>query len=390
MKKNFWIYLLVITVTVFLIQSCNSKQNLPNSKPTNNREINSASSENEKSIAIKNIDVQTLLKPTNEFVVASLPVIVPKESDINIPVKAYGTIEADTRATGNISARVSGRIEKLYLRYRFQNIKAGQKVLEIYSPEILTAEENLLFLLKRDAANLSFINAAKQKLLLLGMSNAELNKVIQTGKPLYSISVYSNYNGHVMDNGMNQNGMNISSTETQGLPLKEGMYVTKGQTLFNIMNHKKTWAALQIFPEDQSIVKKGDEVKITPESDTSVVIKGKINFIEPFFRSDSKTLTARVYFENKNMLTLGSQVDAKISTGSRQGLWLPQSSVLALGLKNVVFLKSKEGFMAHEISTGMRTENKIQIISGLNPSDTVAANAQYLVDSQSFIRTSNE
>src|SRR6185437_11351631 len=397
MKKNFWIDILVITVTVFLIQSCNSKQNLPNSKQTlpngrqaNHAEITSASSENKKPVAVKNIDLQTLLKPTNEFVIASLPVIVPGESDISIPVKAYGTIEADTRATGNISARVSGRIEKLYLRYRFQNVKAGQKVMEIYSPEILTAEENLLFLLKRDAANLSFISAAKQKLLLLGMSAAELNEVIQTGKPLYSISVYSNYSGHVMNNGMNENVMNSSVTETQELPLKDGMYVTKGQTLFMIMNHMKTWVALQIFPEDQSVVKKGDAVNITPESDTASIIKGKIDFIEPFFRSDSRTLTARVYFENKNMLTLGSQVYAKIFTGSRKGFWLPQSSVLALGMKNIVFLKSKGGFMAHQVSTGMRTENKVQIISGLNPSDTVAANAQYLVDSQSFIKTSNE
>ena len=381
MKKNFWFYILIITVAIFFEPSCNSRQ-------TNNTEITSASSENEKPVSIKNIDLQTLLKPTNEFVVASLPVIVPQESDIRIPVTAYGTIEADTRATGNISARVSGRIEKLYLRFRFQNIKAGQKVMEIYSPEILTAEENLLFLLKRDAANLSFIDAAKQKLLLLGISAVELNEVIQTGKPLYSISVYSNYSGHVMNNGMNENGMNPSVTETQELPLKEGMYVNKGQTLFFIMNHKKTWAALQIFPEDQSVVKKGDAVNITPESDTSAIIKGKIDFIEPFFRSDSKTLTARVYFENKNMLTLGSQVDAKIFTGSRKGLWLPQSSVLSLGMKNVVFLKSKGGFMAHQVSTGMRTENKVQIISGLNPSDTVAANAQYLVDSQSFIKTS--
>ncbi|HUZ59285.1 MAG TPA: HlyD family efflux transporter periplasmic adaptor subunit [Hanamia sp.] len=381
MKKNFWFYILIITVAIFFEPSCNSRQ-------TNNTEITSASSENEKPVSIKNIDLQTLLKPTNEFVVASLPVIVPQESDIRIPVTAYGTIEADTRATGNISARVSGRIEKLYLRFRFQNVKAGQKVMEIYSPEILTAEENLLFLLKRDAANLSFIDAAKQKLLLLGISAVELNEVIQTGKPLYSISVYSNYSGHVMNNGMNENGMNPSVTETQELPLKEGMYVNKGQTLFFIMNHKKTWAALQIFPEDQSVVKKGDAVNITPESDTSAIIKGKIDFIEPFFRSDSKTLTARVYFENKNMLTLGSQVDAKIFTGSRKGLWLPQSSVLSLGMKNVVFLKSKGGFMAHQVSTGMRTENKVQIISGLNPSDTVAANAQYLVDSQSFIKTS--
>ena len=380
--------LVVASCLLLIFSSCNSKQTLPNGRQTNNAEITSASSENKNPIAIKNIDLQTLLKPTNEFVIASLPVIVPEESDINIPVRAYGTIEADTRATGNISARVSGRIEKLYLRFRFQNVKAGQKVMEIYSPEILTAEENLLFILKRDATNLSFISAAKQKLLLLGMSNAELNKVIQTGKPLYNISVYSNYNGHVMNNGMNENVMNSSVTETQELPLKEGMYVTKGQTLFMIMNHMKTWVALQIFPEDQSVVKKGDAVNITPESDTSAIIKGKIDFIEPFFRSDSRTLTARVYFENKNMLTLGSQVNAKIFTGTRKGLWLPQSSVLSLGMKNVVFLKLKEGFMAHQVSTGMRTENKVQIISGLNPSDTVAANAQYLVDSQSFIKTS--
>jgi len=380
--------LVVASCLLLIFSSCNSKQTLPNGRQTNNAEITSASSENKNPIAIKNIDLQTLLKPTNEFVIASLPVIVPEESDTNIPVRAYGTIEADTRATGNISARVSGRIEKLYLRFRFQNVKAGQKVMEIYSPEILTAEENLLFILKRDATNLSFISAAKQKLLLLGMSNAELNKVIQTGKPLYNISVYSNYNGHVMNNGMNENVMNSSVTETQELPLKEGMYVTKGQTLFMIMNHMKTWVALQIFPEDQSVVKKGDAVNITPESDTSAIIKGKIDFIEPFFRSDSRTLTARVYFENKNMLTLGSQVNAKIFTGTRKGLWLPQSSVLSLGMKNVVFLKLKEGFMAHQVSTGMRTENKVQIISGLNPSDTVAANAQYLVDSQSFIKTS--
>ena len=411
MKKNFWIYILIITVTVFLIQSCNSK-------PTNSAEINSVSKDyytcpmhpqlreshpgycpicgmklvkkNVEPVASNDMKLETLLKPTNEFVVASLPVMTPKESDVKIPVNAYGVIEADTRATGAVSARVSGRIEKLYLRYRFQNVSAGQKVMEIYSPEIVTAEENLLFLLKRDSENSSFINAAKQKLLLLGMSAAELNKVIKSEKPLYSISVYSNYKGHVMDNGMDQNEMNSSSFETQELRLKEGMYVTKGQTLFNIMNHHKTWAALQIFPEKQSLVKKGDAIKIIPDMDTSAVINGKIDFIEPFFRSDNKTLTARVYFDNKNMLTLGSQVKAKIFTGSKNGLWLPQTAVLSLGMNDVAFLKSNGGFMAHKITTGIRVDDKVQILSGLNVSDTVAANAQYLMDSESFIKVSGE
>ncbi len=343
---------------------------------------------NEKPVAINNIGLETLLKPTNEFVVASLPVITPQESEINIPVSAYGVIEADSRAAGTVSARVSGRIEKLYVRYRFQNIKAGQKVLEIYSPELLTAQQNLLFLIKNDSQNTSFISAAKQKLLLLGMSATELNKVTSTGKPLYSISVYSTYSGYVTGNG-NQNEMNNTATVTQELPTKEGMYVNKGQPLFNIMNRSKTWVALQIFPDDQPLIKKGDRVQIIPETDPAAVMTGKIDFIEPFFRGDSKTLTARVHFDNKDRLTLGSQVTAEIFTGTKNGLWLPQKAVLSLGMGDVAFLKSNGGFVAHKITSGIRTDNKVQILSGLNATDTVAANAQFLIDSESFIKTAN-
>jgi Cu(I)/Ag(I) efflux system membrane fusion protein len=345
-------------------------------------------------VALNNINLETLLKPTNEFVVASLPVTTPQQNSVNIPVKVYGTIEADTRAAGTISARVSGRIEKLYLRYRFQKIQAGQKVAEIYSPELLTAEENLLFLLKNDAQNTSFINAAKQKLLLLGMSSAELNKVVATGKPMYSVTIYSNYSGHLHDAGMsdntNETEMSNTAPVTQELSLKEGMYVNKGQALFMIMNHRKAWVALQIFPNQQSVIKKGDAVQIVPETDTSAIIKGNIDFIEPFFRGNSKTLTARVYFNNTDMLTIGSQVTANIFTDNERGLWLPQSAVLTLGMNKVAFIKSDGGFMAHKITTGIRTGDKVQILSGLNTADTVAANAQYLMDSESFIQSASK
>ena len=378
MKKKIWICALMITVSISFLESCNSK-------PTNNAEITSAS-EYAKPVTLNNISLERLLKPTNEFVVASLPVITPGESDINIPVNAYGVIEADTRASGTISARFSGRIEKLYLHYRFQSVKAGQKVLEIYSTELLTAQENLLFLVKNDAQNSSFINAANQKLLLLGMSPAELSKVIESGKPLYNISVYSNYNGYVTSNVQNPTEMKNPVPVTQELPLKEGMYVNKGQALFNIMNNNKIWAALQIFPQQQTIIKKGNAVQITAETNTNAVVNGKIDFIEPFFRNKSKTLTARVYFKNKDMLTLGSQVKAKIFTAGKKGLWLPEAAVLTLGMNEVVLLKSDGGFMAHKITAGMRADDKVQILSGLNATDTVAANAQYLIDRESFFK----
>ena len=119
MKKIFWIYFIILFVTVGLIDACNSR---------GNKEPETIAKKNATPVVSYNIKLEALLKPTNELVVSSLPVTTPMEGNINIPVKVYGTIEYDTRAAGSISANVSGRIEKLYLRYRYQKIEAGQTV----------------------------------------------------------------------------------------------------------------------------------------------------------------------------------------------------------------------------------------------------------------------
>ena len=413
MKKRFWIYTVIIVVVASFAQACGSKEIKEEKTVASSEDLYTCSmhpqvlehhpgncpicgmkliKKNAASVALNNIELESLLKPTNEFVVASLPVTTAQQKSISIPVKAYGVVEYDTRAAGSISARVSGRIEKLYLRYRYQPVAAEQKIMDIYSPELVTAQQNLLFLLKSDLDNTSFINAAKQRLLLLGMSENELNKVVQTSKPLYAVSIYSNYSGHVHDAGMSNdvaaNEMSNSKPATQELSLKEGMYVQKGQTLFMIMNHHKVWAALQVFTNDQSLVKKGDAVTIIPETDTNAVINAKIDFIEPFFRGNNRTLTARVYFHNMSQLPIGSHVTANIYANNKQAMWLPQTAVLSLGMNEVAFIKEDGGFVAHKITTGIRSDNNVQILSGLTEKDTVAANAQYLIDSESFIKTS--
>ena len=117
---------------------------------------------------ISQVDLATLLQPTNSLVVSSIPVTTLKQSAEQIQLEALGSIEYDTRFEKIIAARISGRIEKLYIKYRYQHINKGDKVMDIYSPELLTGEQNLLFLLKNDATNTVLINAAKQRLLLLG------------------------------------------------------------------------------------------------------------------------------------------------------------------------------------------------------------------------------
>ncbi len=341
----------------------------------------------------QSVKLESLLKPTNEFVISTIPLTTVSQQSEAIEIDALGNIGYDTREVGSISARVTGRIEKLYVRYRYQKVTKGQKILDIYSPELMTAQQNLLFLLQNDAGNLPFIQAAKEKLLLLGMSNEQLLQVIKSGKPSLTISVFSNYSGHIHETGSGNN-MNAGSSNmkdisliTEELPLKEGMYLQKGQSIFSVYNPVKAWAILNIYAENQTLVKLGNPVEIIPETVPGKVINGKIDFIEPFYRKENKTLTVRVYFNNAVLkIPIGSQVKAVISGNAKNASWLPAESVLSLGMEKIVFLKSDGGFRAKRINTGITYRGKIQIIDGLAIQDSIAVNAQYLMDSESFIK----
>lgn len=339
------------------------------------------------------IGLDALLKPTNEFVVSSIPVTTIEKKEEQIEIEALGTIAYDTREVGTISSRVSGRIEKLYVRHRYQKINRGQRILDIYSPELMTAQQNLLFLVKNDPANTTFIQAAKEKLLLLGMSNQQLQQMLQSGKPSLTIAVYSNYSGHIHESAtggsMNTVAGNMKdiSLITEEISLKEGMYLQKGQSIFTVYNPERAWAILNIYGDQQGLIKKGNAVRIIPETAPLKNFRAIIDFIEPFYRKESKTLTARVYFDNSSLkIPIGSQVKATVFGNSKDAYWLPKEAVLSLGLDKVVFHKVDGGFKAHKVNTGILHEEHIQIISGLTAMDSVAANAQYLMDSESFIK----
>ncbi len=342
----------------------------------------------------KAVSLNTLLKPSNQQVIANIPMIHMMERVENIEMESYGFIAYDTRHTGAISSNFSGRIEKLFIKYRYQKISKGQRIMDIYSPELMTAQENLLFLLKNDPDNTMLINASKQKLYLLGMSNQQVSLLIKSGKVNYSVAVYSNYSGHVHESsgsGMNNNQQAVMSPATfttEELSVKEGMYVQKGQNIFSVYNPGKAWAVLNIFTGQAAMVKVGNKVRITPETDPLKDFRAAISYIEPFYREGSKTATARVYFDNTaSKIPIGSQVKATIFAGDRSANWLPEEAVLSLGLDNVVFVRNGESFTARKIETGIINKHLIQVLSGLDKNEAVAANAQYLVDSESFIKT---
>jgi Cu(I)/Ag(I) efflux system membrane fusion protein len=238
------------------------------------------------------------------------------------------------------------------------------------------------------------INAARQKLLLLGVGGRQLNNIIKTGKADLTVSIFSNYNGHIHESntaGMGNNQpelMQQPAVTTAELSVKEGMYVQKGQNIFAIYNPEKAWVLLNIFTGQAAMVKVGNKVRIAPETNPAGDFRASISYIEPVYRDGSKTVTARVYFDNSRYkIPIGSPVKATIFAGDRSANWLPEEAVLSLGLDKVVFVRTGESFMARKIETGIVNKHLVQVLSGLDKTEAVAANAQYLVDSESFIKT---
>jgi Cu(I)/Ag(I) efflux system membrane fusion protein len=121
---------------------------------------------------------------------------------------------------------------------------------------------------------------------------------------------------------------------------------------------------LNIFPENQRWVKPGNAVKIIPETAPEKTFRGRIDFIEPVFRTDRKSLTARVYFNNAGLqIPIGSQVRATIFPEPETGDWLPQSAILSLGFDKVVFIRVAGGFRSHKVESGMDWGNMVQVLS---------------------------
>ena len=339
-------------------------------------------------------ELESLARGTNEFVRSLLPVVQLEKRSEDMEIEALGSVEYDTRAAAAISARVSGRIERLYVRYRFQEVRQGQRIMDVYSPELTTAQETLLYLLRNDPSNLGLIDATREKLLLLGMDRRQLDDVVRSRKPTQLIAVYSPYAGHIHEAsdpaGMRPEGdgaMRDIARITGELGIREGMYVEKGKNLFTLYNPARAWALLSIFAEDHTMVKVGNPARIVPETAPGRDVRAEVGFIEPFYRKDSKTLTARVPFDNSRLrIPIGSQVKAVIYGNAKDAYWLPADAVVSLGLDRVVFVKSGDGFVARKIKTGARYRQRVQVTDGLAPEESVASNAQYLVDSESFIK----
>jgi Cu(I)/Ag(I) efflux system membrane fusion protein len=322
-------------------------------------------------------------------VVTSLPVTTITSYSGESNLEVYGTVGYDPRQVGSISSNVSGRIEKLYVRYRYQPVNKGQALMDVYSPELSTAQQELLFLLKSDPTNLTLIDAAKQKLGFLGMSASQVNTVIRNHKPIASVTIYSRYSGHIHDAGgelMQSPTAMKDANEPAELSIREGSYVEKGKAVFTILDHHNVWALFQLRPSEGTAVKVGDRITITGETEGNHQLVSTIRFIDPFYQSGEKLLTIRASLEGHQHLPAGTPLKGVIKENISQVKTLPRQSVISLGVRTIVYIRKAGLVRPVEVITGKRLGEQVEIVSGLSQTDSVIVNGQYLADNETLIR----
>lgn len=403
MRKNFIVRNLFICLTAIavVLVACNPEKSRHNAH-------------NDPAALPIDSNLSHLLKPANEQVVARLPVIKASFGTKIFTEEAQGVVSYDTRNEKNLASRVSGRIERLLIRYNYQPVKKGQLIMEVYAPDLAAAQQELLFL-KHSETDPALLNSAKQRLMLLGMSTAAINQVLKTGKVNYRIPVYSNADGYILEKTAGSSAPAVAAVSTpssggdgmsgmgSGAPsaaavvpapavpsnspvmLREGQYVNAGQSLFTIYNSDRLVAEFSLKPALASLLKKGHRFVFYKTGAAQRTETASIGLIQPVFKDGLNFTIARVYLHKANF-RLGELLTAKIPVLLPKSWWLPESAIVSLGNKSIVFKKEGNVFIPRKVDAGVSIAGMVQVHTDIG-NWSLAKNAAYLIDSESFIKT---
>lgn len=279
-----------------------------------------------------------------------------------------GKISAADAASKTQSAYVAGRIEKLLVNTTGKNVRKGQVLARIYSPELLTAQQELLTAHKRKAENPSLYQAVYNKLKQWKWSDSQIEKLLKTKAPQPYSEIRAMVNGEVIAKNVN-----------------EGAYVEAGQSLFEIADLSTVWAVIDI-PESQvNLVKEGDRVNLSTSSEQDIV--GRIDLVYPFLDSATRTVQVRVVIPNPDRkLKPGMLLRAGIESSlpDKESLLVPKSAVLWTGKRSIVYVAHRDdyhlNFEMREIELGNAQGDYYPIISGLKPHEEIVTQGAFTVD----------
>ena len=286
---------------------------------------------------------------------------------VRTAIVSYKSLHTEINTVGHIHPRVQGWIEKLYVKAIGDPVKKGQPLYEIYSPELVNAQEELLLAL--DRKNSRLISAAENRLSALQLPKSSIVKLKKTKKVQQTITFYSPQNGVV-----------------ENLKIREGFYVKPGSTLMSIGDLSEVWVEAEVFERQAGQVKTGTPVTMTLDYLPGKTWQGKVDYIYPTLDAKTRTVKVRLRFKNEDgefKPNMFAQI-AIHTTGDEQVLLIPKEALIRTGNQDRVVLALGEGsFKSVAVSVGRYDSESVEILEGVRDGEKVVSSAQFLLDSES-------
>ncbi|MFL0351964.1 efflux RND transporter periplasmic adaptor subunit [Xanthomarina sp. GH4-25] len=285
-------------------------------------------------------------------------------------IKLSGKIAENEEANAVQVSYFAGRIERLNVSFTGEEVRKGQLLATIYSPELYAAQQELITAASLKASQPALYKAVRNKLKLWKLSENQINQIEETGKVKENFPVYAT----------------VSGTVTEKL-VEQGDYIKQGQPLLKIANLNTVWGNFDVYENQIDRFKKGQEVMITTNAYPNKEFKGKVDFIDPVLNTKTRTVTLRVVLSNKDdVFKPGMFVTANIEGSTAKNdevLSIPASSVLWTGERSVVYLKTNPDqpiFEMREIKLGNQIGNEYEVVEGLFVGNEIVTNGTFTVD----------
>jgi len=285
-------------------------------------------------------------------------------------IRAVGIIEPDQARLSRVQSRISGWVTKVHVNFVGQEVKKGDPLLEIYSPDLVSTQEEYLIAL--EAGQKSLVNSARRRLELWDVPADEIKELEKTKKARETLTLRARIGGRVLE----RNAL-------------VGTRVEPAMELYRIADLSVVWLQAKIYEYELPHVEIGQPVHITLVSQPDKELEGKVGFIEPVFQETTRTVKVRVVLNNpKNELRPGMYADLKIDHDMGHGLLIPESALMRTGERTLAFrVLPEDRFEPVEVRIGGRFGDRCEVLAGLSEGDTVVTSAGFLIDSESRLKS---
>lgn len=285
-------------------------------------------------------------------------------------LKLSGKIVENEESNAVQVSYFSGRIERLNVSFTGEEIRTGQLLATIYSPELYAAQQELITAGTLKESQPALYEAVRNKLKLWKLSESQINKIETSGKVLENFPVYAT----------------VSGTVSEKL-VEQGDYIKQGQPLLKIAKLNTVWANFDVYENQIDLFRKGQEITITTNAYSNQKIKGNVSFIDPVLDPQTRTVKLRVVLNNTgNILKPGMFVEGKFQTTTPtkgQVLNIPSSAILWTGERSVVYIKTnpdKPVFEMREVKLGIPIGENYEVLNGLDDGDEIVTNGTFTID----------